>query len=122
MSSLVEWALRVIASPLGLLRGRNAHAVRPRTLYRVGKIASKVRASPRPRVGDFARPTSRGSIERTARQRGKLAAHPIGYLAGDRQAAVALEMLDREPRVGVIDAGRLDLAITEFAQRPLDRQ
>src|SRR5215472_18352177 len=57
------------------------------------------------------------SVELVARQVRELARQPFGYFAGDRQFAVALEALDREPRVRIINTGRLELAITVFAER-----
>ena len=60
-------------------------------------------------------------FQRTAGDRGELADQPIGDLAGDRQAAGALEALDRRLGVRIDDAGRLDLAVAEVGQRPLYR-
>src|SRR6266480_6360368 len=58
-------------------------------------------------------------FERASGRRGELAHEPIGELPGDRQLAVALELLDRRARVGAENSGRLDRTIAEIAQRAL---
>ena len=47
---------------------------------------------------------------------------PIGNLAGHRQAAVALEFLDRGFGLRIVNAGRLELPVTEIGKRALDRE
>ena len=48
------------------------------------------------------------SIERTSGQRRELARHALGGLSGDGQLALALEPLDRRPRLGIDHPGRLE--------------
>src|SRR6266536_4028840 len=58
-------------------------------------------------------------FQRASGRRGELAHEPIGELPGDRQLAVALELLDRRARVGAENSGRLDRTIAEIAERAL---
>ncbi|MGY3590838.1 hypothetical protein ACVIF9_009515 [Bradyrhizobium sp. USDA 4350] len=53
--------------------------------------------------------------------RAELAHQAIGHLAGHRQLARALELRDRVLGIGADRAGRLELAVAVFGQRPLDR-
>src|SRR3981189_2541912 len=69
-----------------------------------------------------ARQTPLRSIHRAAGQRGEFPSHPFGNLTRDRKLVVAFEMLDREPRLRIVDARELELAVAEIAERALDRQ
>ena len=55
----------------------------------------------------------------TAGHAGELAHKTVGDLAVNRQPALALELLDRGARIGIENAGRLDLAETKIGERPL---
>jgi hypothetical protein len=70
-----------------------------------------------PRAGD-----GPPSLQRPAGHRGQRAHETLGYLPVDRHVAIALEFLDRRPRILIIDAGRLDLTVAKIGERVLDRE
>src|SRR5690348_10873672 len=72
-----------------------------------------------PAVAPAVTARSAASIETAAGEHRKLALHRFGELAGDRQFALALEALDGSTGLGVVDAGRLELAKAVLAERAL---
>src|SRR5205085_2561158 len=58
-------------------------------------------------------------LDRLARHRAELAYQPVGHLPGDRDLAVALELLDCCLGIGADRAGRLQLTVAVFGQRTL---
>src|ERR1019366_4032805 len=64
----------------------------------------------------------RYSLQRTAAHSGKFTNKSIRYLAGHRQLVTALGFFNRRPRFRIGYAAGLDLAVTEIAQRALDRK
>src|SRR6476661_8962592 len=58
-------------------------------------------------------------FQRTAGHAGELAHETVGDLAVNRQPALAFELLDCGSRVGIENAGRLDLAEAKIGKCPL---
>jgi hypothetical protein len=84
-----------------------------------GKLDLRIKPNTRRYAANGTKAQSARLIERPTGNSGQFLGHTGGYLAGNRQFALAFELFNCRARLVVDDAAGLDLSIAELAERAL---